>query len=108
MHTTRGSITQNSQRRCRHVPHNAATDPATCSEGNAAPRTRPKCSMKLIAVVNGPPSSDPCQAPASENHGLSIGKKIAMPSPIAYPAAEYVITDQYPRQSRRQYKTPPN
>jgi len=57
--------------------------------------------MKLIVAVNGPPCKDPCHAPAIENHGLSIGKKIAITYPIAYPAAEYVITDQYPRQSRR-------
>src|SRR5258705_3706299 len=101
MHATSGTIPQDSQRRCRHAPHSAATDPATCSEGNAAPRTGPKCSMKLIAAVNGPPCIGPCHTPAIENHGLSIGKKIAMTYPIAYPAAEYVITDQYPRESRR-------
>ncbi len=83
MHATNGNIVQNSHFRCRHAPHNAATAPATCSEGNAAPRTRPKCSMKLIAAVNGPPWSDPCHVPAIENHGLSIGKKIAMQYPIA-------------------------
>src|SRR5713101_1996347 len=99
MHSTMGAITQNSQRRCRHAPHNAAADPATCSEGNAAPRTLPKCSMKLIAAVNGPPCNGPCHAPAIENHGLSIGKSMAMMYPTAYPVAEYVITDQYPRQS---------
>ncbi len=101
MHAASGNIAQNSHRRWRHAPHNAATDPATCSEGNAAPRTRPKCSMKLIIAVMGPPCSDPCHDPAIENHGLSIGKKIAIRYPIAYPTAEYVITDQYPRQSLR-------
>src|SRR6266403_421748 len=101
MHVTSGNIAQNSHRRWRHAPHNAAPAPATGSEGNAAPRTRPKGSIKLIVAVMGPLCNDPCHAPTIENQGLSIGKKIAIRYPIAYPTAEYVITDQYPRQSLR-------
>src|SRR5690349_5104903 len=101
MHSTSGSITQNSHRLCRHAPHSAANDPATCSEGKAAPRTRPKCSIKLITAVNGPPCKSLCHDPAIANHGLSIGKQIAIRYPIAYATAEYVITDQYARQSLR-------
>src|SRR5215470_17649355 len=100
MAATNGNMTQNNQRRWRQAPHRAATEPATCSEGNAAPRTRPKCSIKLIAAVNGPPCSSPCHIPAIENHGLSIGKNIAMQYPIAYPEAEYAIVAQYAFQSR--------
>src|SRR5882672_8076001 len=101
MQITSGNKVQKSQRRCFQAPHNAATDPATCSEGNAAPRTRPKCSMKLIVAVASPPCSSPCHIPAIENHGLWIGNAIAMTYPITYPAAEYVIVDQYAYQSRR-------
>src|SRR5437762_3836796 len=107
MHNASGSNVQKSQRRCRHAPHNAATEPATCCDGNAAPRTRPKCSIKLTVAVNGPPCKSPCHIPAIANHGLSIGKNIAMQYPTTYPAAEYVIVAQYASQSRRQYRTPP-
>ena len=78
MRKKHGSITQNSQRRNLHAPHRAAVAPATCSEGNAAPLTRPKCSMKLMVAVNGPPASGAFHAPARENHGLSTGKNIAI------------------------------
>src|SRR3981189_3490723 len=99
--TANGNKVQNSQRRCPQAPHNAATDPATCWEGNAAPRTRPKCSMKLMAAVKAPPCSSPCQIPAIANHGLSIGNTMVMKYPMTYPAAEYVIVAQYAFQSRR-------
>src|SRR6266446_4850183 len=39
MHKTNGRNTQNSRRLCRHAPKSAATAPATCCEGNAAPCT---------------------------------------------------------------------
>src|SRR5260370_41955899 len=94
-------FTNTTRRRYHHPPTNPHPGPATCSEGNAAPRTRPKCSIKLIVAVMGTPCNDPCHAPTIENQGLSIGKKIAIRYPIAYPTAEYVITDQYPRQSLR-------
>src|SRR5215813_13134159 len=107
MQITNGSSVQKSQRRCFHAPQIAATEPATCCDGNAAPRTRPKCSMKLIVAVKGPPRSSLCHIPAIENHGLSIGNDIAMQYPMTYPTAEYVIVAQYAFQSRRKYKTPP-
>ena len=50
MHITSGNITQKSQRRCFHAPQSAATDPATCSEGNAAPRTRRASVRQTIRV----------------------------------------------------------
>src|SRR5260370_9795374 len=102
MHIPSGKAPKNNHRRCRHAPHIAATDPATCSEGNAEPRTRPKCSIKLIVVVNGPPCKDPCNTPAIENNGLSIGKKIAIKYPNAYTSAEYCNKHQYACRSTRQ------
>jgi len=63
--------------------------------------------MKLIVTVNGPPFRGAFHIPTIENHGLSIGKNIAIKYPIEYPAIEYAITDQYARKSRRQYNTPP-
>src|SRR5271170_2383464 len=101
MHRNTGSITQNIHRRCFHAPHTTAVAPATCSEGNAAPRTLPKCSMKFIVAVIGPPHSGAFHEPASANHGLSTGKQIAITYPIEYPTIEYVITDQYACQFRR-------
>ena len=71
-------MAQKSHRRNRHAPHSAATAPATCSDGNAAPRTRPKYSRKFTVAVTDPPASGAFYHPAIANHGLSTGKNIAM------------------------------
>src|SRR5437899_9770316 len=75
MHRTNGRNIQNSHRLCRHAPQSAATAPATCCEGNAAPCTRPHLSIRLMSAVNGPPARSPCHMPANVNHGRTVDRK---------------------------------